>query len=64
VGEGIESPYVSVAEARAYLKAGNKFVYRLINLGEIESIKRGKRRLVVRQSLREYVERERVERSA
>jgi excisionase family DNA binding protein len=64
VNTPIERQYVTVSEARAYLCASTKFLYRLINLGEIESIKRGKRRLIVLSSLREYAERERLEKSA
>jgi excisionase family DNA binding protein len=48
----------------ACLRCGREFVYHLINHGEIETIKRGARRLVVLQSVKEYAERERRERAA
>jgi excisionase family DNA binding protein len=53
-----------VKEACAFLRTSRSFLYKLIRLGEIDTIKRGVRRLVVLHSLREYAERERVERSA
>jgi excisionase family DNA binding protein len=59
-----EPAYLTVNEARAYLRASREFLYKLINKGEIETVKRGARRLVVLRSLREYVERERMECSA
>jgi excisionase family DNA binding protein len=58
-----EPAYVTVKEAAEYLRASRDFVYKLIHQGEIDTIKRGKRRLVVLRSLRLYAERERVERA-
>lgn len=60
----IEPAYVTVKEACSFLRTSRSFLYKLIRLGEIDTIKRGVRRLVVLHSLREYAERERVERSA
>jgi excisionase family DNA binding protein len=60
----IDPAYLTVNEARAYLRASRDFLYKLINKGEIETVKRGSRRLVVLRSLRAYAERERVEQSA
>lgn len=59
----IEPAYITVKEACAFLRASRTFLYKLIRLGEIDTIKRGARRLVVLRSLREYAERERVEHS-
>jgi len=59
-----EPAYLTVREACSFLRASRDFLYKLINLGEIETVKRGARRLVVLRSLREYAERERVEQSA
>jgi excisionase family DNA binding protein len=64
VNTAIEPAYVTVQEACAFLRTSRSFLYKLIRLGEIDTIKRGVRRLVVLHSLREYAERERVERSA
>lgn len=60
----IEPVYLNVKEAMAYLRASREYLYRLINQGEIETIKRGVRRLIVFQSLKAYAERERAERSS
>lgn len=59
-----EPAYLTVNEAIQFLRTSRAFLYQLIRLGEIETVKRGARRLVVLRSLREYAERERVERSA
>lgn len=59
----VEPAYLTVEEARQYLRASRNFLYRLIQYGEIASVKRGKRRLVVLRSLREYAERESVEKA-
>jgi len=46
---------VSVEDALRVSRLGRTFIYQLINDGSIASIKRGKRRLIVYQSLKQFL---------
>ncbi len=50
---------VSVEEASAILSLGRSKVFELVAAGEIESLKVGRRRLIPRQALDAYVQRQR-----
>jgi len=50
-------PFLSVEEAAMLLGIGRTVTYRLVLGGELRSVKIGRRRLVVRASVEEYVAR-------
>ncbi len=50
---------VPVEEAAAILSLGRSKVFELVAAGEIESLKVGRRRLIPRQALDAYVQRQR-----
>ena len=54
VGEPVT---VSVEDAAMLLGIGRTVAYRLVNAGDLRSVKIGRRRLVVRSSIEEFVAR-------
>jgi excisionase family DNA binding protein len=48
---------VSVEDAAMLLGIGRTVAYRLVNAGDLRSVKIGRRRLVVRSSIEEFVAR-------
>ena len=54
--DGLGPPYlVTVEEAASLLRIGRTRIYEFIRSGLIQSVKVGRRRLVVRDSLRQFV---------
>ncbi len=51
----MERMLLSIPEAGQVIGHGRSYVYELIGEGKIETVKSGKRRLVVVESLRAYV---------
>lgn len=47
---------VDILEAADYLSLGRTMVYRLMNSGELASVKIGRRRLIPLQSLEDYLQ--------
>lgn len=55
--EGVNPAALSVDEAYTYLGIGRAHLYRLMDSGEVPSLHIGRRRLVLRKDLDDFLER-------